>query len=281
MEQIIFAEQGSEHPVVVVEEEHVRCLRFGTGARQSCMDTLAPHRLQLAYTRWMMTALLLHPRPERFLILGLGGGSLVRFLLHHHPEARIDVVERSAEVIRTARAYFLLPEQENLRILHRDAADFVARSAAGGAAPYHVVFVDIFGPDCMAPPLYDPAFHSQTLRCLTDDGVMAVNLWSGDRCRFLLARRALSAACAGRVLRLKVRKRSNVILLAFPCRIPKKRLRRVRKNILPLQQRYGLNFPRYLKRLRRTNLDLLAALAGRGRNPGADCGTGDGNQSGR
>ncbi len=263
MERIIFSEQGDDHPLVVVEEEHIRCLRFGTGAKQSCMDTLAPHRLQLAYTRWMMTALLLHPQPERFLILGLGGGSLVRFLLHHHPQARIDVVERSAAVIRIAHTHFHLPEQENLRILHQDAADFAARLPGSGVLSYHVVFVDLFGPDCMAQPVFDPAFHDQLLHGLADDGVMAVNLWSGDRWRFLLARRALTAACPGRILKLQVRKRSNVILLAFPRRIPRQRLRRVRKNILPHQQRYDLNFPKYLKRMRRSNLGLLAAIAGR------------------
>ncbi|HEB49056.1 MAG TPA: hypothetical protein ENI89_00445 [Desulfobulbus sp.] len=263
MERIIFSEQGGEHPVVVVEEEHVRCLRFGTGARQSCMDTLAPHRLQLAYTRWMMTALLLHPQPERFLVLGLGGGSLVRFLLHHHPGARIDVVEKSAEVIRIARAYFQLPQPENLRILHLDAADFAARLSGPGTLPYHVAFVDLFGPDCMAGPVFEPEFHNRVLHSLAPDGVMAVNLWSGDRRRFLLARRAITVTCPGRVLKLQVKKRSNVILLAFPHRIPKSRLRRVRKNILPLQQRYGLDFARYLKRLRRTNPDLLAAVTGR------------------
>ncbi len=261
MERIIFSEQCDEHPVVVVEEEHLRCLRFGTGARQSCMDTLNPHRLCLAYTRWMMTALLLPPRPDRFLVLGLGGGSLVRFLLHHHPGARIDVVEKSATVIRLARSHFGLPERKNLRILHGDAAEIPDLLRIG--PPYHVAFVDIFGPDCMASPLFDPMFHDTVLRCLASDGVLAVNLWSGDRWRFLLARRALNTACGGRTLKLPVRRRSNVILLAFPGPIPKKRLRTVRKNILPRERQYGLDFGRYLKRLRRTNSGLLHALIGR------------------
>jgi len=41
----------------------------------------------------MFSSYLFLPRPEHVLIVGLGGGSMVRFLEHHEPDLKIDVVE--------------------------------------------------------------------------------------------------------------------------------------------------------------------------------------------
>jgi spermidine synthase len=71
-----------------------------------------------------------------------------------------------------------------------------------------------------------------------------------------LYRQALEAAheaSEGRMLCMQVKKRSNVILLLFPGEIPQKRIKAVRKQSTGLQQQYGLEFPLFLKRLRRTN----------------------------
>lgn len=106
MPDLVYSAHTGSHPVLVTDEGDLRCLRFGTGERQSCIDRRTPWVLQLAYTRWMMTALLLPQNPQRLLLFGLGGGAMVHFLLHHLPMARLDVVEREGLVIDLAR---LLP----------------------------------------------------------------------------------------------------------------------------------------------------------------------------
>jgi len=261
MRRLVYSGQTQNHPVQVTDEDGVRSLRFGTSERQSCVDLRRPWELQLAYTRWMATALLLHPRPKSFLVIGLGGGALPHFLLHHHPGARIDIVEKERLVIDLAHRVFHLPSQrEGLRIIHQDALSFL-RSAS--PSDYHVAFLDIFGPGCMAPALADPALYRQLVACLHPEGVMAVNLWSGDRPLYEAAVRAAWEGCAGRLLRMEVSRRSNVILLGFAGEIPRTRIRQARKASIEAQQRYGIDFSPFFKRLRRTNhASLLELLFG-------------------
>lgn len=258
MSELVYRGHTDSHPVLITDEGDIRCLRFGTNERQSCLDLQTPWVLQLAYTRWMMTALLLPPATERLLLFGLGGGAIVHFLLHHHPGARLDVVEKEAQVIDLARRYFLLPAADTLRLFHRDAADFPAATDTCG---YHVALVDIFGPGAMASPVFDPAFHRAILDRLDSEGVLAVNLWSGDKTPYRQALAALHEASGGQLLQMQVSRRSNVIVLAFPAGVPRAAIKLAQKSGPLHQQRYQLDFPRYLKRLRRTNrLSLFARL---------------------
>lgn len=262
MRQLVYSGSTGDHPVLITDEDGVRSLRFGTEERQTSIDLRRPWELQLAYTQWMAAALLLHPRPESFLVVGLGGGALPHFLLHHHPGVRIDVVEKERLVIELAHRAFRLPQEAaGLRVVHRDALSFLRADAP---ASYHIAFLDIFGPGCMAPVLFDPALYRQLLARLHPGGVLAVNLWSGERPLYEQAVRAAWEGCAGRLLRMQVSKRSNAVLLGFAGDIPWAAIKKARKRGAEFRQRYGIDFVPFLKRLRRTNRSssLLARLFG-------------------
>ncbi|MCL2457305.1 MAG: hypothetical protein FWF31_00350 [Desulfobulbus sp.] len=251
MRHLVYSGRTEDHPVLVTDEGGVRSLRFGTEERQTSIDLRRPWELQLAYTQWMATALLLHPRPESFLVIGLGGGALPHFLLHHHPGARIDIVEKERLVIDLAHDFFLLPRQrEGLRFIHQDVWNFCRLASP---CRYHVAFLDIFGPGCMAPALFDPDLYRKLIACLHPDGVMAVNVWSGELLLYEQTIRAAWEGCEGRLLRMQIKKRSNVILLGFAGDISRARLRSARKHSADFQQRYGIDFAPFLTRLRRTN----------------------------
>ena len=143
MPDLVYSAHTGSHPVLVTDEGDLRCLRFGTGERQSCIDRRTPWVLQLAYTRWMMTALLLPENPQRLLLFGLGGGAMVHFLLHHLPQARLDVVEREGLVIDLARRFFALPHPPVLHLHHSEASAFLEET---DTFAYQVVLVDIFAP---------------------------------------------------------------------------------------------------------------------------------------
>ena len=83
MTQLVHSAHTGSHPVLVTDDGPLRCLNFGTGERQSCVDLRTPWVLQLAYTRWMMSALLLPQTLRRLLLLGLGGGGMVHFVDGH------------------------------------------------------------------------------------------------------------------------------------------------------------------------------------------------------
>ena len=260
MQQLVFSGHTCHHPVLVTDEDGLRSLRFGTDERQTCIDLQKPWKLQLAYTQWMAIALLLHPCPEKILLIGLGGGALPHFFLHHHPEARIDAVEKERLVIELAHGYFRLPLREGMRIINQDALSFLQTDPANG---YHLAFLDIFGPGAMAPALFDPELYGLLLARLSPKGILAVNLWSGDKVLYQKALRAVEEASDGRFLQMAVKKRSNVILLVFPGEIPHATIKKAQKRSADYLQRYGIDFSQYFKRLRRSNRSsLLHALFG-------------------
>ncbi|MBK7235265.1 MAG: spermidine synthase, partial [Sterolibacteriaceae bacterium] len=132
------------HSIEVSEQAGVRYLHFGTEWIQGAMRVARPWSLELDYTREMMAALLLRPGddwPARALIIGLGAGSIAKFLYRHRPAARLDVVEINPEVVALARHAFRLPEDDGRLCVHRaDGAAFVKT----GRTRYDCILVDGF-----------------------------------------------------------------------------------------------------------------------------------------
>src|SRR5512138_3544669 len=82
---LVHRTQDELGPIEVVEDTLYRSLHFGTEPKQSSMLLGDPLALVLSYTRSMTTALLFVPQVRRVLLIGLGGGSLAKFILHHIP----------------------------------------------------------------------------------------------------------------------------------------------------------------------------------------------------
>src|SRR5688572_6318244 len=107
----------------------VRALTFvrdnGQEAVQSRLDLNAPHTLQSPYARGMFGSYLYQPNPRRALIVGLGGGAMVRFLTHYEPQVQIDAVEIDPAVVRIAGEYFGVRTGGNVRVHTADGVKFV------------------------------------------------------------------------------------------------------------------------------------------------------------
>ena len=73
--------------IEVSEEAGVRYLHFSADWVQGAMRIQRPNSLELAYTREMMAGLLLRepPWPKNALLIGLGAGSLVKYIYHKLP----------------------------------------------------------------------------------------------------------------------------------------------------------------------------------------------------
>src|SRR5574343_50353 len=113
------------HPIDISEESGVRYLHFGSDWVQGAMRIRKPDALELSYTREMMAGLLLRdaPWPARVLLIGLGAGSLAKFVHRHVPQAQVTVVEILPEVHAVASQFFRLPdEDERLRVVIGDGA---------------------------------------------------------------------------------------------------------------------------------------------------------------
>jgi hypothetical protein len=100
-------------PVQISENDGIRFLHLGGTAVQSAMRLSAPHQLELEYTRSMMGFLLFKLHPRDIALIGLGGGSLAKFIHRHLPASRIAAVEIHPQVISAARNWFWCPEPDS------------------------------------------------------------------------------------------------------------------------------------------------------------------------
>ncbi|MEJ2344638.1 MAG: fused MFS/spermidine synthase [Gammaproteobacteria bacterium] len=207
----------------------------------------APERLVLPYTRAMMSFLLFVPDPKRILMIGLGGGSMAKFLLHTLPHCQFDVVERSRPVTQLAHAYFGLPRSTRLRIHIGDGADFVCQRAAD--AVYDAILVDAFTAQGIPASIVSAPFFAHCAATLAPAGVVACNLWGGRQTGFRTTLATLRRHFGSNVFTLQVRARGNVIALATASRAalgPPMEDRAV-----ALQRRTGLRFIDFAAALRR------------------------------
>ena len=85
----------ARNTIEVSEQAGVRYLHFASTWVQGAMRVQRPYALELTYTREMMAGLLLRdpPWPRQALLIGLGAGSLAKFIYHRLPATRITVVE--------------------------------------------------------------------------------------------------------------------------------------------------------------------------------------------
>ncbi len=169
----LFMAGSGEDRISVVDRGGLRALHFSTPAIQSLLDPQAPEQLQLDYTIAMALALLIHPAPQRVLLIGLGGGSLVHFIHHYFPAIKIDVIEKSPAVIQVAHDYFLLPEDQRIQLYCGDAQQIIPTLTE----QYDLIFNDAYsdqGPDAA---LYADNLHQQVIRLLGRQGVLVSNLW--------------------------------------------------------------------------------------------------------
>ena len=164
--------------IVVTEAEGLRLLDFGTPWCQGVMRIDAPDRLELEYAVRMSAWLLFH-EPEslagkHLVTLGLGAGSLTRFA-HRVLRMQATAVEIEADVIDACRTHFMLPpDGEGLRVVHGDAAGFMAHPTVRGSID--VLQVDAYTGSVDEPVLDTAAFYDDCRAALREGGTVAVNL---------------------------------------------------------------------------------------------------------
>lgn len=122
----------------IYDADGKRALHFSICTIQSRLDLARLDRLELQYTRLMMGLLLLQPRPARLAMIGLGGGSLLRFCRHHQPATSLCVVESNPHVLALREQFMVPPDDARLRIVQADGAHFMR----DGADTFDVLLLD-------------------------------------------------------------------------------------------------------------------------------------------
>lgn len=247
--KVIHCRHDEQGAIEVVDTHGIRSLHFGSPARQSAMALASPDRLELPYLRAMLIGLVFVPDPRRILVLGLGGGSLVRYLLRHCPAARIEVVESRTAVVGVAREYFGLPEQPQLRIRIADGGEFLIARANQHASDYDFILVDVFDDEGLAPVVMQHDFFAAVASVLALGGVLCVNLWGGHAASFRTVMRQLKLYFPGGAFSLPVTGRGNVIGVGLQQGGARPRAKDCLCRARVLEERMEVEFIRLLQRL--------------------------------
>jgi spermidine synthase len=237
-----------EVSVEVSEKDGVRSLHLGSDTVQSSMKLADPSELVLSYTRAMMAFLLFEPEPRRTVMIGLGGGSLAKFLYHRLPSVEIIAVEREPAVIFAARQYFHVPENDaRFRVELAEGSAWVAANPGN----CDVLLVDGYDGHEQVPELTTESFYADARTALTEKGVLVTNLWSSDE-RFDTYLQRMERVFSA-VVCVPAERRGNVIVLAFARSPGQPRWDDLRERARRLQGLYGLEFLRFVEDLRELN----------------------------
>jgi spermidine synthase len=242
----------------VVDDGQLRYLYFSVRLMQSAMRLSAPDDLALRYTQKMMAFLLFVPRPERIALIGLGGGSLLKFCHRHLPAAHFTAVEISPEVIAFGEAFLLPPPGPKLEILEADGADYVAGVAPGIDA----LLIDAFDEQGFAPALNCQEFLQSTWDKLSANGVLVINL-AGEKESYAGLVGKVMDVFDDQVLIIPVPDDGNHVLLAFRERHFAPRWRWLHNHARELRAHFGLDFPDFVQKMERSaKLGLARQMAG-------------------
>lgn len=239
--------------IEIVDDAVYRSLHFGSESKQSSMLLRDPIYLALAYTRAMSAALLFTRSNKRFLLIGLGGGSLAKFLLHHFSDCRIDAVEYRPAVCEVAHSHFGLPEDERLSIHFDDGGHFMRTADLNSFGEYDAIFVDAFLGDGIARSVCGMSFYDACRDRLVPGGVLSINLWNGDFIRARDMLEDLGECFDNNVLQLPVEGKDNIIALAGKEVKLKKGLRKPEERGKTLERLTGVEYTLILRQLRKAN----------------------------
>ncbi len=151
-------------------------LQFTGGVSQSRMRTFRPDHLLIDYTRTMMAALLFRPQPRRIGMVGLGGGSQVKFCHRHLPDTRVEVAENNPQVIALRRTFRIPRDDARLQVFLADGAEFLR----GRAGRFDILLVDGYDESGIPAALSSQRFYDDCRGALAPGGVMASNLYATD-----------------------------------------------------------------------------------------------------
>jgi spermidine synthase len=140
------------------------------GGIHSRVDT-STWQSTLFYSSLMELPMRYFPRPGRMLLIGLGGGSLVRSYTAAGWD--VDAVEIDADVVSTAREYFDL-DGAGGTIHEMDGRRFLATCAV----KYDVLLLDAYGSSAIPFHLVTAEAFRLVRSVLSDGGMLAVNVIS-------------------------------------------------------------------------------------------------------
>jgi len=243
-EKLLFHSPGPEGGVQVVERQDRREMRFGNRVVQSAYAPGDPDHLLLQYTQAMMLGFVLAPQAHHVLHIGLGGGSLARFIHRHFPQVQQVAVDINAQAIQAAFEFFDLPRSPRLQVVHGEGRAFLAQARQ----QFDLIFLDAFLAEGAPVDEEEGAFWVLLAERLAPGGWLVNNAWTSDRSR-LEARMAQLKRMFGVRFVTKAGSASKVMLFASQVALAPSRAQMMEQAVL-LSDSLPLDLNPWLARLK-------------------------------
>ncbi|MBM4208412.1 MAG: spermine synthase [Gammaproteobacteria bacterium] len=250
---VIYQHHDDEGILEVVEHNGVRSLHFGSNAKQSSISLQEPETLQLPYARAMTAWRLFKDKLDNALLIGLGGGSLARYIHYHYPGCKLTAVEYRPSVVQVAQHYFGLPMDERLHVITGDGGAFIREQALEHEQIYDLMIIDAFDVDGLADSVASIAFFDACKQLLKPDGVLAVNLWESQRHITPVCFSWLECIFSDKVLKLPIRNRGNLLVFGFNADTPRAEWKAIKSKAETLEENYHIEYSHMLRDINRHN----------------------------
>jgi spermidine synthase len=181
-QQLLHQERSLYRNIFVTQTGDERCMLFRYPrpiGRESCKLLNDPDKLIFDYTQMMLSGLYLNPNPQRILVTGEGGATIIGALQEMLPNAQIDVVEIDAAVDRVARQYFDFKPGPKTRVFIEDGRVYVKRAAAQ-RPNYDMVLLDAFDADYIPEHMLTREFLNEVKAIMAPNGVIVANTFSNS-----------------------------------------------------------------------------------------------------
>ena len=240
---MIWENKNSGVTVQVWEKEDRRELRFGNHIMQSVFSTVKPDYLVLPYTRFMLLGLLFCTEPKTVLHLGLGGGSLPRWLHKEFPHIQQTIIEQNSAVIDAARRFFEFPLDKRLSVMQADATQIITKLKL----KYDLIFLDAY--EEYGPPeeVTRTDFLQNLSNCLNTGGWLVGNLWTitGN----FMERREQWKSTFTQLFQARANQKGNIILFASKIQQLREK-QQFNETAKMLNKRHPLDFRKMLSELK-------------------------------
>ena len=231
----------------VIDDGKSRFLYFNVRLMQSEMSLKAPHDLAIRYTQKMMAFLLFQPRPKRLVLIGLGGGSLIKFCYYRLPGTQLTAIELDPEVIAFRDTFLLPPDDTRLQVLQADGAEYLETTEKG----IDVLLVDAFDKTGFAPSLANREFFENAFAKLSGNGVMVINL-AGEKDTYAGLIGEAMHVFDDQVIVISVPDDGNHVLYAFKEHYFEPRWRWLHNYAKELRAKFSLDFPAFVQKMERS-----------------------------
>ncbi len=244
----LYSQRTPFHHIDISQRKNLRLLHTDHHTIQSAINLDHPERMPLPYMHAMMAALLFQPPPASCLLLGVGGGDLIRYLHHHLPNCNITAVEQDARMVQISHQYFLRPLADNIAIHVNDATEFIKKYQNAN----DWLLIDLYG-NSLPPPLNTTTFYDNCHAALSNSGMLVMNLLTNNADEFKSIVWKIRRRFKQQTLCLNIPQHGNIIILAFKQRPDTLEHASLSRHAAALTSTFELDFNALVENLFTTN----------------------------